>query len=108
MSGDVHVRFRERLGVRFPGATRLLVLVKSERAGHRVKASLTKYLDRKLRLPVNEAKSQVAKIDACTFLGFTFRRNKLRWSDRAFADFKHQVRKLTGRSWGVSMAYRLT
>ena len=23
MSGDVHVRFRERLGVRFPGATRL-------------------------------------------------------------------------------------
>jgi len=25
----------------------------------------------------------------------------------AFGDFKHHVRKLTGRSWGVSMAYRL-
>ena len=25
MSGDVHVRFRERLGVRFPRATRLVV-----------------------------------------------------------------------------------
>ena len=86
----------------------LLVLVKSERAGQRVQASLTAYLDRQLRLPVNEAKSQVAKIDACTFLGFTFRRNKLRWSERAFDDFKHRVRKLTGRSWGVSMEYRLT
>ena len=25
MSGDAHVRFRERLGVRFPRATRLIV-----------------------------------------------------------------------------------
>jgi RNA-directed DNA polymerase len=49
----------------------------------------------------------VAPIDACTFLGFTFRRGKLRWSASAFEDFKHQVRRLTGRSWGVSMRYRL-
>jgi RNA-directed DNA polymerase len=25
----------------------------------------------------------------------------------AFEDFKHRVRKLTGRSWGVSIAWRL-
>jgi RNA-directed DNA polymerase len=107
---DALDRELERRGHRFVRyADDLLVLVKSERAGHRVKASLTAWLKRKLQLPVNEAKSQVAPIDACTFLGFTFRRNKLRWSERAFADFKHhQVRKLTGRSWGVSMAYRLT
>lgn len=84
----------------------LLVLVKSERAGQRVKASLTAYLGRRLKLPVNEHKSRVAPIDECVFLGFTFRRGKLRWSDAAFADFQHQVRKLTGRSWGVSMHYR--
>ncbi|MDP3033102.1 MAG: group II intron reverse transcriptase/maturase [Rhodocyclaceae bacterium] len=84
----------------------LMVLVKSERAGQRVKASLTTYLDRQLKLPVNEKKSQVAKIDQCVFLGFTFRRGKLRWSDAAFADFKHRIRELTGRSWGVSMQYR--
>ncbi|WP_240002110.1 hypothetical protein [Photorhabdus bodei] len=30
MSGDVHVRFRERLGGRFPGATRRLVHCQSE------------------------------------------------------------------------------
>jgi RNA-directed DNA polymerase len=84
----------------------LLVLVKSERAGQRVKASLTAYLDRRLKLPVNEQKSQVAKINHCVFLGFTFKKNKLRWSEAAFADFKHRIRELTGRSWGVSMHYR--
>ena len=84
----------------------LMVLVKSERAGQRVKASLTTYLGRQLKLPVNEKKSQVAKIDHCVFLGFTFKRGKLRWSDAAFADFKHRLRELTGRSWGVSMRYR--
>ena len=84
----------------------LLVLVKSERAGQRVKASLTAYLDWRLKLPVNEQKSRVAPIDECVFLGFTFRRGKLRWSDAAFEDFKHRVRELTGRSWGVSMHYR--
>jgi len=41
------------------------------------------------------------------FLGFTFRGTKLRWSDQAFADFRHRIHRLTGRSWGVSMAYRL-
>jgi len=84
----------------------LMVLVKSERAGQRVKASLTAYLDRRLKLAVNEKKSQVAKIDQCVFLGFTFRKGKLRWSNAAFADFKHRIRELTGRSWGVSMKYR--
>jgi RNA-directed DNA polymerase len=85
----------------------LLLLVRSERAGQRVKASLTAYLGRRLKLPVNERKSRVAPVDECVFLGFTFRRGKLRWSASAFEDFKHQVRRLTGRSWGVSMRYRL-
>ena len=29
MSGDVHVRFREHLGGRFPGVTRLVILCRS-------------------------------------------------------------------------------
>lgn len=69
-------------------------------------SSLAAYLGRQLKLPVNEKKSQVAKIEQCVFLGFTFRKNKLRWSDAAFADFKHRLRELTGRSWGVSMPHR--
>ena len=30
-----------------------------------------------------------------------------RWSDDAFREFKRRVRKLTGRSWFVSMEYRM-
>jgi RNA-directed DNA polymerase len=98
----------EKRGHRFARyADDLIVLVKSIRAGQRVKARLTTYLDRQLKLPVNEQKSRVAPIDECIFLGFTFRRGKPRWSEAAFADFKHRIRKLTGRSWGVSMSYRL-
>ncbi len=94
----------ERRGHRFARyADDLLILVRSQRAGERVKRSITAYLDRRLKLPVNEQKSRVAPIDECVFLGFTFRKGRLRWSEVAFEDFKHQVRKLTGRSWGVSM-----
>lgn len=85
----------------------LLVLVKSESAGQRVKASLTRWLHRHLKLPVNEHKSQVAPIHQVTFLGFTFRGTKLRWSDAALDDFKHRIRQLTGRSWGVAMSHRM-
>lgn len=98
----------ERRGHRFARyADDLLILVRSPRAGERVKAGITRYLTTRLQLTVNESKSRVARIEECVFLGFTFRGSKLRWSDEAFADFQHRVRKLTGRSWGVSMAYRL-
>jgi len=97
----------ERRGHRFVRyADDLLILVKSQRAGERVKDSVTRCLTRKLKLAVNEQKSRVVKTNDAEFLGFTFRGTKLRWSDRAFEDFKHNLRKLTGRSWGVSMAYR--
>ena len=54
MSGDVHVRFCERLEGRFLRATRLVILVKSARAGRRVMAGVTRYLTQVLRLKVNE------------------------------------------------------
>jgi RNA-directed DNA polymerase len=85
----------------------VMILVKSQRAGERVKVSVTRYLTRKLKLPVNEKKSRVAPVKECSFLGFTFIRNKLRWTNKALEDFKYRIRQLTGRSWGVSMTYRL-
>jgi len=98
----------ERRGHRFVRyADDLLILVRSHRAGTRVMASVTRFLTRRLRLVVNAQKSRVVKTDACVFLGFTFRGSKLRWSDRAFEEFRHRLRRLTGRSWGVSMAWRL-
>ena len=64
----------ERRGHRFVRyADDLLILVKSVRAGERVKASITRYLTTQLKLVVNEQKSRVARINECVFLGFTFR-----------------------------------
>jgi RNA-directed DNA polymerase len=99
----------ERRGHRFVRyADDVLIVVRSRRAAERVKTSVTRYLTTQLRLVVNEQKSRVARTDECTFLGFTFRGSKLRWSEHSFADFKHRVRRSTARSWGVSMEYRLS
>jgi RNA-directed DNA polymerase len=97
----------EKRGHRFARyADDVMILVKSQRAGERVMASVSRYLTGKLKLQVNEQKSRVIPTHQATYLGYTFRGTKLRWSDEAFADFKHRVRELTGRSWGVSMDYR--
>jgi RNA-directed DNA polymerase len=59
------------------------------------------------RLKVNPAKSKIAPMSQCSFLGFTIKGKQVRWTDQALADFKRRVKELTGRSWGVSMQYRL-
>jgi RNA-directed DNA polymerase len=97
-----------RRGHRFARyADDLVILVRSERAGERVMRSITRYLETSLKLRVNPAKSKVAPMSECSFLSFTIRGNTIRWTDKALADFKHRVRELTGRSWGVSMEHRL-
>ncbi len=97
----------ERRGHRFARyADDLVILVGSLRAGERVKASVTRYLTSQLKLKVNESKSRVCGAHEVVFLGFTFYGTKLRWSDKSFQTFKHRVRRLTGRSWGVSMDTR--
>lgn len=83
-----------------------VILVRTQRAGLRVKESVTRFLERKLKLTVNQDKSRVSSTDNTNFLGFTFKGTKIRWSDKAFREFKRRVKRLTGRSWFVSMAYR--
>ena len=98
----------EKRGHRFARyADDMVILVKSEHAAQRVMASITRYLETKLKLKVNLAKSKVAPMSECAFLGFTIKGKKIRWTDKALADFKHRIKELTGRSWGVSMEYRL-
>lgn len=98
----------ERRGHRFARyADDMVVLVKSRRAGERVMQSLTHYLEGRLKLKLNRVKSKVAKMSECGFLGFTITRGKIRWLEKKLAAFKHRVKELTGRSWGVSMEYRL-
>lgn len=98
----------QRRGHRFVRyADDMIILVQSERAAQRVMRSITRYLEHELKLTVNPAKSKVAPMSECSFLGFTIRGKKIRWTDKVEADFKHRVRGLTGRSWGVSMEHRL-
>jgi RNA-directed DNA polymerase len=98
----------ERRGHRFVRyADDFIVLVKSQRAGERVLRSVSRFLTHKLKLTVNEAKSAVAPTDRIGFLGFVFKGTRIVWSDQAFAAFRRRVKKLTGRSWFVSMKYRL-
>ena len=49
----------------------------------------------------------MASTNQITFLGFAFKGTKIRWSDKAFREFKRRVKELTGRSWFVSMEYRM-
>lgn len=83
------------------------ILVKSPRAGERVLASITRFLETKLKLIVNTDKSQVVKVSQSKFLGFTFNRGYIKWHDKTLLKFKQQVRVLTNRNWGVSMQYQL-
>ena len=97
----------ERRGLRFARyADDFVILIRSPRAGERVKASIRRYLEKGLKLTVNEQKSSVAPTDQITFLGFAFTKGKVVWSDKAFIKFKDRLRELTGRSWFVSMEYR--
>jgi RNA-directed DNA polymerase len=99
----------ERRGHRFARyCDDFLVVVKSQRAGDRVKASLTRFLQHHLKLESNESKSTVGPTKEGVFLGFTFQGTRIYWSHEAFQDFRHRLRELTGRSGGVSMAYRIS
>ena len=50
-----------------------VILVGSQRAGERVMESITRYLERRLKLTVNQSKSKVVKATEAEFLGFTSR-----------------------------------
>jgi RNA-directed DNA polymerase len=101
---DKELEKRNHKFVRY--ADDFVILVRTQRAGLRVKESVTRFLERKLKLKVNQDKSRVSSTDNTNFLGFTFKGTKIRWSDKAFREFKRRVKRLTGRSWFVSMEYR--
>jgi RNA-directed DNA polymerase len=102
---DVELNRRGHRFARY--ADDVVILVRSLRAGQRVMQSVTKYVEQRLRLRVNRAKSKVAPMRECKFLGFTVQKGQIRWHESALEDFKHRVKKLTGRSWGVDTRHRL-
>jgi RNA-directed DNA polymerase len=82
------------------------IYVASERAGNRVMQSVTGFIQRRLKLKVNEAKSAVARPQERKFLGFSFTRGaevKRRIAPKALLRCKQRVRELTRRTNGISV-----
>ncbi len=100
---DVLDKELERRGHRFGRyADDCNIYVRSERAGERVMAGVSRFLEKKLKLKVNRAKSAVARPAERKFLGFTFTFNgepKRRIAPQSLKPFKLRVRELirTGR-----------
>jgi group II intron reverse transcriptase/maturase len=84
------------------------IYVASERAGLRVMASVVGFIEAKLRLKVNQAKSAVARPEERHFLGFRLRKNRktgqvdVLLSERTDQRLAAKIRELTPRNWGRS------
>jgi RNA-directed DNA polymerase len=82
------------------------IYVGSQRAGQRVKRSITGFIQRRLKLKVNEAKSAVARPAERKFLGFSIsnaQEPKRRIAAKALVRFKQKARELTERTRGISI-----
>ena len=82
------------------------IYVRSEKAARRVMASVTRFLERRLKLQVNEAKSAVDRPWNRTFLGFTLGNAPgfpRAIAPKALRRFKERIREATGRHRGVSL-----
>jgi RNA-directed DNA polymerase len=83
------------------------IYVRSQKAGERVMAGIERFLEKRLKLKVNKAKSAVAKPSVRKFLSFSFtggREPRRRIAPQAIARFKARVRELTRRTRGRSLA----
>ena len=93
----------ERRGHRFARyADDCNIVVKSRRAGERLMLSLTHWIDKTLRLTVNERKSAVDRPWNRKFLDFTLSRGdaRLKVSEPSLAKLKTRIRDLTRRTRG--------
>jgi hypothetical protein len=78
-----------------------LVMAKSARAAERVKASVIRFAEEKLKLVINRSKSKAAPLKACPFLGFQIgARGRAVWTAKARLRFKQRVRDITRRNRG--------
>ena len=87
-----------------------VIFVRTERSAQRVFTSVQRYLTRVLKLVVNEEKSSVRLSRDCEYLGFAFtgKRVTITVAPKKLKAFKRRIKKLSGRSRGVSMQRRLT
>jgi len=81
------------------------IYVKSEAAGQRVMASVTEFLEERLKLKVNRQKSAVGHVSERKFLGHRLLEGgKLGVAPQSEEKLKSSLKELTGRNSGKSLA----
>ena len=85
----------------------LAIFVKSPRAGERVLTSVSGYLERKLKVKVNQSKSKVGLVKQSSVLGFQIHLKKLRTLERKVKGFKRELKHITRRCPGISIMSRI-
>jgi RNA-directed DNA polymerase len=87
------------------------VFVRSERAAHRVLASVTAVVEQRLKLKVNREKSKVVHARSAVLLGFGFYFTRagvrIRVDPKAVKRLKDRLRELTSRRWSIAMDERI-
>jgi RNA-directed DNA polymerase len=86
------------------------IYVKTKRAGERVKASVTQFIEAKLKLKVNQAKSAVDRPWKRKFLGFSFSVNKepkVRIAKQSLQKAESKIREITSRRKSMKMDERI-
>jgi RNA-directed DNA polymerase len=85
----------------------LAIFVRSKRAGERVLATVSRYLEAKLKVTVNEAKSKVSHVRESSVLGFMIDGPKLKTLDCKVQGFKRELKRITRRCPGISIESRI-
>ncbi len=88
------------------------IYVRSQQAGQRVMDSIRRFIERRLRLKVNEEKSSVSTPNRVHFLGFRVLMGRtgkhagkvqVHLSERSDQRMLQRIRELTPRTWGQSL-----
>ena len=85
----------------------LAIFVKSRRAGERVLASVSRYLEHKLKVKVNTSKSKVGQVKDSSVLGFKIHGKKLKTLASKVQGFKRELKRITRRCPGISILSRI-
>jgi len=86
------------------------IYVKTLRAGERVKASITGFIETRLKLKVNQTKSAVDRPWRRKFLGFSFssdKEPKVRIAKQSLQKAKARIREITSRKKAMRMEERI-
>jgi len=80
------------------------IYVWTHKAGERVMASMSRFLEGRLRLRVNRKKSAVAYVEERQFLGYRLLRDgRLGIAPRSLERLKRRIREITRRNRGISL-----